>query len=372
MISKKAQVDVALTIGAIIIPVAVLFGALIFAWAMISPVTDAGRTAGLVMYDMGAMTDIVYSVPDSIRLVYSPPSMCSMEKDIQGASIISCFSGFMNFSSSINVHATTVAVEFPTLNDKGDVEKGLRDIPLEAHVNSSIIFSKEILKSAKLEDKPIDVEYSAFANLNDFDLIHISNYAETYLQTDKGIVFEKHRSGMEDTIVPESLAVYDKDPLAEIVSNSAAVCNTGSTITKDAYLKPGFYLRQTPGSNELCLYKAMIFPDVTKYMTSYSPTSTYYCTGWSATRGTVYLVDQHGSTTYDYTKYDVLSGEKYTENKISCFIFNSTYIPGGCTYDMSYWGSNNDAYSPAGADGTHITFDIAKTGSTISYSERTD
>ncbi len=93
--TKKAQVDIALTIGAIVIPAAALIGSLIFAFALLGPLTDAARLAAVIAHDTVTLADVAYSVPDNIKVYYQPPRMCQfVEPDDSNvgcnAAIVSC------------------------------------------------------------------------------------------------------------------------------------------------------------------------------------------------------------------------------------------------------------------------------------------
>ena len=72
----KSQIDIATAIGSIIIPTAALFGALIFAFQLLGPLTDAARLAAVISHDVITLSDVAYSVPDNIIIYYKPPTMC--------------------------------------------------------------------------------------------------------------------------------------------------------------------------------------------------------------------------------------------------------------------------------------------------------
>jgi len=73
---SKSQVDVAITIGAIIIPMAAMFGSLVFAFVIIAEMGNAAQLAGVIMHDITSLIDVAYSVPDDIKINYKPPYLC--------------------------------------------------------------------------------------------------------------------------------------------------------------------------------------------------------------------------------------------------------------------------------------------------------
>ncbi|MDD5051073.1 MAG: hypothetical protein PHH61_01905 [Candidatus Nanoarchaeia archaeon] len=380
MNNRKAQVDIALILGSIVVPVAVLLGALIFAWAMISPVTDAGRTAGLLTHDLATMTDIAYSASDSIRIIYAPASNCKMAKDVQGANIISCFNGFMNVSSEIRIVPGSFETEFPAVQaadawlcpsgdyddeglctsgyelflEKNSIQRGTRNIPYANILQTSVTFAQALPGTTS---QSTNIQYSSFANFGDFEF---NRQAEVALEvTDKGVVFEKTREGIYDTLMPAgSFNLQSTDPLAYLVNVSYQRCSGSFNFESSITLKPGYFMR-TSGNTELCIYKAMIFPDVTHYMVMEDATTEQtLCEDWMS------------STLYYIPTYDqyVLSGEEFTTNTIYCFDFSQ--MPKTCTYDLSWWGNTaNAAYNPAGPDGMKVNFTIDKTGTAVSYFE---
>lgn len=104
--SKKAQIDIALTIGAIVIPAAALIGSLIFAFALLGPLTDAARLAAVIAHDTVTLTDVAYSVPDDIKIYYKPPPMCQFIDTLNpnagcNPSSINC--GFVKTESNCSV-----------------------------------------------------------------------------------------------------------------------------------------------------------------------------------------------------------------------------------------------------------------------------
>ncbi|HDQ59902.1 MAG TPA: hypothetical protein ENN30_01780 [Candidatus Woesearchaeota archaeon] len=75
-ISKKSQVDVSLAIGAVIVPVAALIGALLFTFATVADLANYQQLAAVIAYDVVTLQDVAYSVPDSVRIFYTPPIQC--------------------------------------------------------------------------------------------------------------------------------------------------------------------------------------------------------------------------------------------------------------------------------------------------------
>ena len=76
-INKKGQIDIAIVIGSIIVPISAMIGALMFAWLLLSPTVDLCRIAETISYDVAVLSDVVYSVPDDITIIYKAPSVCT-------------------------------------------------------------------------------------------------------------------------------------------------------------------------------------------------------------------------------------------------------------------------------------------------------
>lgn len=400
---KKSQIDIALTVGSIVIPVVVLLGALMFAWAMISPVTNAGRTAGLVNYDVARMIDIAYSVPDDIKINYKPATMCQFASDLDKnvkTDFLVCFDGFMNISDfSVNLEAGDT--QYPMPNYTGNVVRGtaVNYPPSALLVNAKASFAPDVVDAASISS-PVDLTYTAFADSRDAGMLLVKNELGGIAKLDinKSIVIEKERTNFFDSIITPAMytkqgdADYNEklnniidqisaDPIEEIVVNSNKVCSA-KTSSQDitVFLPPTYYVRAITSEteNKLCLYKAGVFPDVTAYMTNYKQNNShsFSYTGWT--------IDSEKYTGLDLRYYkDDLSGMKYNESLVYCFDFYD--MPYGCTYDLNQfnyagiYGSTSssgvtanyaltpDLYYPAGYDTGFATVTIKNTNNHITY-----
>lgn len=339
---SRAQVDIALTIGSIVVPIVVLLGALIFSWAMISTTTNAGRVAGIIAHDMTNLVDLAYSVPDDITLRYVPVSICKFAKEIDPSTthdFVTCFNGFMNFTSDIGMTVFYKNTEYPVVEHISSKKVGSHysddaegtservnddgaDYPFLVMLSSGLYFPedtisdsiKEMLKDCKdsnlpssvcdeldkeLSDRysnfPIMFQFSAFADPMDFNLYKYG----TVITVDNGVFIEKRREAFSDTMATPELA-EDKDPLEQLVTASKDVCSKSSDQTAVMVMKPGFYMKQSESdSGKLCLYKERINPNIND------------------------LIEERDRDNPVY----------YEESEIYCFNFND--IPGGCNYDLS-------------------------------------
>ena len=338
MSNKKSQVDVAVTIGSIIIPVAVLFGALIFTWAMISYLSNAGKIASMVAYDVATMADVAYSVPDNIKIMYSPPPSCT----ITDGKVV-CFKGFMNITNFImsdNLENT----EYPIFSG-GSAEKGTRAIPKSVEASMDIYFSEDTSKEIDIVS-PINAVFSAFATLRDHELL---SHTSVPLQITDAIILEKTRVGFHDTLWPYAI---EKDPLEIIVKESYARCKGSDSTGVGTWVpfRENMFLKAS--GTELCLYKAKFNPDPREYMAEEVKYET--------------VTYDDGSTEEFYDSYDPYSTMNYVleDSKIYCFDFNS--IP-GCTFKLSDLNSATAITDPAGEGGKCVTMSTNRNGNTVDY-----
>jgi len=387
MSGKKSQIDISLTIGSIVIPVVVLLGALIFSWAMISATTNAGKMAGVLIYDMGSMVELAYSVPDDIKLNYKPVSMCYFASDKYtgiGSDFISCFNGFMNLSTDISPEILTKPVEFPLVNaSTGEVyqSSGNWITPTSAGVGTGdneayrteryktypyqVDYpTKLIIKTGfYLPDSvagtegmtfPVSLQFSAFADPMDYYIRFFDDFQVISVQhplvftIDKAVVFEKQRYALFDTLLPKEKLVNfytnnnvwsSHDPLEEMVRVSNSECiSPDSTPPAHIYFPPNYYFKLSTPGNLLCLYKASIFSNLAVNYKDCESTSIYPCRG-------------------------------YTETQIYCFDFDD--IPSGCTYDFSGIAAGTlgswNITEPAHPNGVFYDVTPKKTDSTITY-----
>ena len=86
----KSQMELALTIGAVIIGAVLLISALVLSWEMLLPTTDSCRIAAGIGYDIGALQSSLFTVPGDINIHYVPPSICEFpyQMGIPGSKLI--------------------------------------------------------------------------------------------------------------------------------------------------------------------------------------------------------------------------------------------------------------------------------------------
>jgi hypothetical protein len=244
---KKAQVDVALTIGSIIVPLAALFGALIFAWAMIGPIGDAGKLAAVIAHDVSVLSDVAYSVPDNIKIMYRPPTLCGFDYGATGKkSIISCLSGYMNITTSM----LKVGVE------KTKIDGETTDFPF--YLQSTLIAEIPEEDAAQLQNPPFSVSYRSFANIKDKGLTMSGGIL---LEVDDAVIIQKQHFGLYDTlyVTTTSLAKGDTDFLYKIVATALDSCSSLSNVTTQTQIAPRFY-SLTQSGNTLCVNRTLIDP----------------------------------------------------------------------------------------------------------------
>ena len=80
----RSQMELALTIGTVIIGAILIIVSLVISWQMIMPLTDAIRIAVGIGYDVSAIQAATFSVPGDIQVYYPPPSMCESMSEYTG------------------------------------------------------------------------------------------------------------------------------------------------------------------------------------------------------------------------------------------------------------------------------------------------
>ena len=231
---RKSQVDVALTIGSIIIPVAALFGALVFAFVMINSLADAAKVAAVIAYDTATLADIAYSVPDQIKIYYQPPSVCEFVNTTPGGpkNMISCLNGFMNLTGPF---------QFRTVAYSTQIKEGCTYMPysLDSYIRANL--PKDIVKDDEGRDvpQPYIVPYPAYANIKDLAVIMRGNDGRIDIDVNGSIVVQKSRQSIYDSLLP--MASYEKDPLYQIVLNMMGACTNEANRTSFQIFMPHNY-----------------------------------------------------------------------------------------------------------------------------------
>ena len=72
----KSQMELALTIGTVVVGAVLLIAALVLSWEMLLPTTDACRIAAGIGYDVGALQSVIFTLPGDVNVHYIPPSIC--------------------------------------------------------------------------------------------------------------------------------------------------------------------------------------------------------------------------------------------------------------------------------------------------------
>jgi hypothetical protein len=251
-LSRKSQVDVALTIGSIIVPLAAIFGALIFAWAMIGPLADAAKLAAVISYDVATLADIAYSVPDELTVWYTPPGVCEfINSTVAGPkNNMVCLGGFMNITSfyyKVDTKETKVGN-----NAQNFVYK------LESAIGVVLDPKYTTDSAGNAIPQPFIVSYPAFGDLKDYG----ANFAGSTinLEVNDNVKITKKRSGLYDTIS----AIGDlKDPLQMIVSNAFAACPTTNLTDMPVRVPPNYYVYVNDPATMLCLNKSTMYINAT-------------------------------------------------------------------------------------------------------------
>ena len=212
VLDKKGQVDVALAIGSVIVPVAALIGALIFAFASIADTANAFKLASLISYDVSTIRGVAYSVPDDVAVYYTPPSQCDM-----GESEIVCDEG------NLIISGVRYEVKTSELNSKEREET----------------YGTETQLSMKIKTLPgvSAMGFRADADSNDYLM---RGGADNIDMTD-GLKIEKKNDGLFDTISTDSY-IEGEDFLFEIVRQAYAACNSGDEQTLELFVPVSYGL----------------------------------------------------------------------------------------------------------------------------------
>jgi len=276
-LSRKSQVDVALTIGSIIVPLGAIFGALIFAWAMIGPINDAAKLAAVISYDVATLSDVAYSVPDTITIWYTPPSQCTFAETKgtenfarigeKGNNYLVCLNGFMNitgFNYKTDIRDTHIA---------GETRSTIYS--LESTIGVALDPAVTVDSAGKEIPQPFTVGYPAFGNMKDFGVLHAGSTIP--LKVGDTVEIKKSRSGLYDTLYNK---VDLNDPLKTITVASFDACSSMANMTNVFIMLPPYYYFESedyPGA-KLCLKKMSISPafDPSKEG-SVSPLYDIYC-----------------------------------------------------------------------------------------------
>ncbi len=80
----RSQMELALTIGTIIIGAVLIIVSLVISWQMIMPLTDALKIAAGIGYDVKSLEEASFSFPGDINIYYSPPSVCEPMSEYTG------------------------------------------------------------------------------------------------------------------------------------------------------------------------------------------------------------------------------------------------------------------------------------------------
>jgi hypothetical protein len=216
-IKRKSQVDVALTIGAIIIPVVALFGSLIFAFVMISQYADAGKLAAVISYDTITLTDIAYSVPDTIKIYYQPPSSCEFINTTIGGkkTILTCLNGFMNLSGPFSLRIVAHSAQ---------IYGGCADVPfsVETYIPATIPADRVVDDQGTPITQPFYVAYPGYSNMKDQAVVMGGDSGLINIDVNNAIIVQKIRKGTFDTLDPDSS--IQNDPLYLLISHTLTVC----------------------------------------------------------------------------------------------------------------------------------------------------
>jgi hypothetical protein len=241
---KRSQVDVALAIGSIIIPVAALFGALIFAFVMVSQYGDAAKIAAVISHDTVTLADVAYSVPDTIKIYYQPPkSYCSFSEPDK----ISCLNGFMNLSGVFKFETTSLASK---------LKENCTDVPYSLEVSIPALLPPGTLdKNGIPVQLPMIINYPGFANMKDPAILMGGSKSEIVLEVNNAIIVQKNRKSIFDTLDKD---IQDTDPLFMILQNMLDACNSQDktkTVSVMSYfiLPHNYNLNRTSESNVLSL-----------------------------------------------------------------------------------------------------------------------
>ena len=214
---KKGAVDIAIMIGAIVIPVAALIGALILSFSMIERLTQGVIVAHVIAYDISALAAVAYSVPEDISIRYNPAFDCEnvFIDDVtqQQEFYLSCLNDEMQIRKIRIVHGSESTRTF----------RHPRDTNLKYF--NLITFEINIP-----DERPIPAELHAHGSLKETSPIHFS---------DEEIIIEKTRGSFFDTL---DRFANTKNPLFEIVDLVNSVCNNEYEGIGSFQSPPSYYI----------------------------------------------------------------------------------------------------------------------------------
>jgi hypothetical protein len=216
--TRKSQVDVALTIGSIIIPVAALFGSLIFAFVMISQYTDAAKLTSVIAYDIATLADVAYATPDTIKIFYQPPSSCEfIASTTDKKDRISCLNGFLNLSNFY----------YGVTTQESQIKGGCADVlySLESSMMARLPDDITATLNGKPVPQPIKISYPAYANIKDQSMIGLGSSGLLPITVNDAVIVQKIRTPIYDSLA--AISILDEyDPLYSTIFNMLSACKT--------------------------------------------------------------------------------------------------------------------------------------------------
>ncbi len=222
---KKGAVDIAIMIGAIVIPTAALLGSLILTFGMIEGLTDGVVIATVFAHDIAALSSVAYSVPEDVTIFYNPPFDC---RYIGNEPPLLCMDDKMAMSS-------------PALISHDKFTRTFR------HPKEEFKYFDYARIMVEIPDFRIPFEFSSYASLNEpSSRIPMSSVENNRLK------ISKTRSTMYN-----SLAVSHDDPLFELVRAVRYGCE-GRILSGIISLQPQYYLCNE--GNTLHLKKHIYLP----------------------------------------------------------------------------------------------------------------
>lgn len=238
---KKGAVDIAIMIGAIVIPTAALIGSLILAFSMIERLTDAMLVATVVAHDIAALSAVAYSMPEDVTLFHNPPFDCRYMYDYDNHYwYLTCLSDQMNIS---NIH-------------RGIFTKGTRTF---RHANDPVNYYAQTNFRIDIPVVGIVVRnfpYSTYTTLKENTIIY------EFDEDLERLKIEKERTTFQDMLITSG--VYDEytEPVLEIVRDIHRACSTAEDIeTKTLRLPPTYYICNPSAYNNIQLKKFILPPD---------------------------------------------------------------------------------------------------------------
>ena len=78
----KSQMELALTIGTVVVGAVLLISALVLSWEIMLPATDSCRIAAGIGYDIMSLQSSLFTVPGTITVFYTPPNICEFKSQM--------------------------------------------------------------------------------------------------------------------------------------------------------------------------------------------------------------------------------------------------------------------------------------------------